>query len=154
MTDLEQLPPKLYVVARRTVDGESRRDIGAEVNASIKSVERMRNLVYALFGVKDRFELAALVPDSKLKRSRKYANCDMRQGITLRAEEIAALDRVLAAAEMGKDVRVMVRDQMYRRARAVLVRAGQTAKKKLAALDTEPATGVVAKLNDSTKKAG
>lgn len=139
MVDLTKLHPRLYVVARRAVDGVPRRDTCDELRVSLTTIERMRREVYECFGVKDMYELAAIVADAKLKPPRKHASERVRLGMSMRAEEMSALDRVLTAAELGRDVRVMLRDPMYRRARSVLTRAAMAARRKMATAEVDNA---------------
>lgn len=137
MSVLNDLPPVLYRVARLTVDGHSRGEIAELVKRTPGQVEKMRTTIYREFNVANRYELAKLVPDAKLKPPKVWPCSAHRQSLSLRYEEMLALHRVLSAAENGQDVRVMTRDKMYLRARGVLIRAGETARRKLAAATRE-----------------
>ncbi len=130
---IDKLPLRLYRVARMTVDGHSRKSIAQALSLTPKAVEKMRSMVYETFDVKDRFELAALVPDAKLKRPHRWPCHAYRVGLSMRHEEVAALNRVHAAIELGRPVDVMIRDPMYRKARGVLLRSMISIQRKLEA---------------------
>jgi DNA-binding CsgD family transcriptional regulator len=137
VANIGELTGHMYTVARRTVDGFSRADIAKELGIALKYVEKLRGVIYMQFGVSNSFELAELVPDARLHRPKRPRSYSERAGVSMRHDQILILVRVLAAAEMGQDVRVMARDPVYRKARQVLARAAETARRRIAASEKE-----------------
>lgn len=133
MMKIDNLPLKLYRIARMTVDGCSRKHISQSLAISVAEVESARTTIYKTFDVKSRYQLAALVPDAKIKKPNRWPCSDYRASLSMRHEEVVAVNKVLAAAEMGRSIDVMVRDPMYRKARSVLLRSMISIQKKLEA---------------------